>query len=82
MKKFIWIGFAVLLAVAAAAVWWNFQNPAWVVGLIAAATASIYKALAPKLLKPMTPEQYKDKRHTENRGWIWNYLKKRGEPRS
>ena len=51
MKRWLWIGGAVLLAIAAAAVWFAFQRPDFVAGLVAVAAGAVWKALAPAILK-------------------------------
>jgi hypothetical protein len=65
--KWFWIAAFVLLAIAAASVWFAFQRPDFVAGLTAAAVAAAWKAFAPKLLKRMPPEKKKAWRERQKR---------------
>jgi len=47
----LWLGGAVILAVAAAATWFAFQRPDFVAGLVAVAGAALWKAIAPAIAK-------------------------------
>lgn len=49
MKKLLWLGGAVVLAAAAAGVWWAFQSPTFVSGLVVLAAGAIWKAILPSL---------------------------------
>lgn len=49
--KWLWIGGALLVLVAAAAVWYAFNDPAFVAGLSAIAAAAAWKAIAPEIAK-------------------------------
>jgi hypothetical protein len=59
MAKYIWIAFAVLLTVAAVAVWFHFSDPKWVASVAGAAFLSILKAAWPYISKLKTAEEYK-----------------------
>jgi hypothetical protein len=50
-----WAVGAVLLAVAAFAVYTAFQSPTFVAGLSALAAAAAWKAIAPVVAKPLSP---------------------------
>lgn len=54
--RWLWLAGALLLAVAAGATWFAFQRPDFVAGLVAVAVAAAWKAFAPVILKPETPE--------------------------
>ena len=45
MGKWLWLGGAVLLAVASGATWFAFSNPAFVAGLASAAVAAAGRAV-------------------------------------
>lgn len=53
----LWLGGAVILAVAAAATWVAFRDPRFVAGLIAFAAAALWKALVPAITKRKPPEE-------------------------
>jgi hypothetical protein len=53
--KWLWIAAAVLLAAAAASVWFAFQRPDFVAGLVAVAVGALGKALWPDLLRFFRP---------------------------
>lgn len=55
--KYLWIGGAVLLIVAALSTWFAFQRADFVAGLVSVAAAALWKAIGPELLKRKTPEQ-------------------------
>jgi len=55
--KWLWLGGAVILAVAAAATWFAFHRPDFVAGLVAVAGAALWKALAPAIAKRKPPEE-------------------------
>ncbi len=46
MRLYLWLAAAVLLAAAAFGVWWAFQSPQFVAGLVALAGGAIWKALS------------------------------------
>lgn len=75
--KWLWIGAALICAVAAGSAWFAFQRPDFMVGFIAAAVASIYGALAPKLFKRMPPDLEAEMRKAEGRGEHWDNWKKK-----
>ena len=57
--RWLWIGAAVLLAVAALSVFWAFQRPDFVAGLTTAAVAAVVMAFLPNLkglLRRKSPE--------------------------
>lgn len=66
--KWLWIGAAGVLAVAALSAWFAFQRPDFMVGFIAAAVAAIYQALSPAILKRMSPEDEAELRELRKRG--------------
>ena len=67
--KWVWIGAAVLFAVAAAAVFFAFQRPDFVAGLAAAAVGAAVKASWPYLSRLLKPSPLsiseRDKRELE-----------------
>lgn len=73
MRWWLWLGLAVLFAVAAGAVYAAFQSPAFVAGLSAMATAAAWKAIKPVIIKPMTDEDREAWRKAElaGRGDEW-----------
>lgn len=75
--RVIWVIGAVLLAVAAAAVWFAFQRPDFVGGLIAVAAAAAIKAALPQITKRMPPEEEAEWRKAERAGRGDEWLKKR-----
>lgn len=75
--RVIWVIGAILLAVAAAAVWFAFQRPDFVGGLIAVAAAAAIKAALPQVTKRMPPEKEAEWRDCMRRGGEWDYRKKR-----
>lgn len=56
MRWLLWLAGAVLLGVAALAVYMAFQSPAFVAGLSALAAAAAAKAIFAVVKKPETPE--------------------------
>ena len=74
--RWLWIGAAVLLGIAALSVYAAFQSPTFVAGLTALATAAIWKALAPAIAKPLPPEELA-KRQREYRRGNDDWLRKR-----
>lgn len=44
--RWLWLGGAVILAVAAAAVWFAFQRPEFVAGIVGIAAVALWTALA------------------------------------
>lgn len=56
MKTLAWLAGAVLLGVAALAVYMAFQSPTFVAGLSALAAAAAAKAIKEVVVKPETPE--------------------------
>ena len=77
--KWLWIGGAVILAVAAVSVWYAFQRPDFVAGLAAVAAAAAWKAIAPDLLKRMDAETEARWRDCQRRGGKWNHRTRRCE---
>lgn len=71
--KWLWIALAVLLAVAAGATWFAFQDPVFWTGLVAA----IVTALAPIVLKRMAPETEARWRQSVREGLGWDFARKR-----
>ncbi len=62
-----WLGGAVLMAVAAAAVWFAFQRPDFVARLVSVAAGALWKALAPSLApRDLTLEERAKERRGEN----------------
>lgn len=51
MTRWLWIAAFVLFAVAAASVWFAFQNVEFVAGLTGLAAVAFWQAFAPKLFK-------------------------------
>ena len=47
--RWLWLAAALLLGVAAYTLYWSFTNPAFVVGLAAAAIGAAWKAILPSL---------------------------------
>ena len=68
MSRWLWIAAAVLLAVAAVSVWFAFQRPDFFGGLAVLAIGAIWKALAPALLKPASPEDLARQQANADRG--------------
>ena len=56
--RWLWAAFALLLGVAAVALWYYISQPGWVVGFTAASLAALYKALKPVILKAIAPRPY------------------------
>ena len=79
--KWLWLGGAALLGVAAYSVYAAFSSPTFVAGLVALAAASAWKAVAPAITKRMTPEDEAAWRKAERagRGDEW-FRKRRGAP--
>lgn len=77
MKKWLWLGLAAFLAVAAFSVYQAFQSPAFVSGLVGLAAAAAFKALAPVIAKPMSAEDTKAKNHAEASGRGDEFIRKR-----
>lgn len=82
LTRFLWIAAAVLLTIGGAAVWFAFQRSDFVAGLVAAAAAAAWKAIAPQIAKRMSPEDEARWRDCQRRGGRWDARKKRCvEPR-
>ena len=82
--RYVWIGAAILFAVAAAATWWAFQNPLFWQGFIAAAVASALNVLWPHLklmLKPRTGEYKRNTDIARDMGLEVDPLTKKIKPR-
>ena len=54
--KYVWVIVLVICIVAAGSVWFAFQRPDFVAGLVAIAAAAAWQAFGPSLAKRMTPE--------------------------
>ena len=70
--KWLWLAAAVLLAVAAFAVFWAFQRPDFVVGLLVATAAAAFKALThlpsfAEIKAKHTPEEWRKMREERDR---------------
>ena len=72
-----WAVGAVLLAVAALAVYSAFQSPAFVAGLTGLAAAAAWKAIAPAVAKRMPPDEEAAWRPAEKAGRGDEFLRKR-----
>ena len=72
-----WAVGAVLLAVAAFAVYSAFQSPTFVAGLSALAAAAAWKAIKPVVTKRNSPEIEARMRECVRRGGEWDNFKKR-----
>lgn len=70
------MGGAALLGVAALSVYFAFQSPTFMAGLMAVAGAAIWKALAPAIAKPLPPDELA-KRQREYRRGNDDWLRKR-----
>ena len=77
VSRWLWIGGAVLLGVAALSVYYAFQSPGFVAGLAALAAAAAWKALKPAVLKRMTPEEEAEWHKAIRRGQGDEWLRKR-----
>ena len=75
--KWLWIGGAVILAVAAVSVWYAFQRPDFVAGLAAVAAAAAWKAIAPELLKPASDEKLRAMKKCRDSGREWDHMRNR-----
>lgn len=76
-----WVAGAALFAVAALAVWYAFQSPAFVSGLLGVALLAAYKAIQPVLLKRMTPAQEADLQRATRRAQEWDNFRKKPRDR-
>ena len=63
-----WAIGAVILAVAAASLWFAFQSPTFVAGLAALAAGAAWKAIEPTIAKRRTPEEEKALHRAERAG--------------
>lgn len=79
--RLVWVIGAVLLTVAAVAVWFAFQRPDFVIGLVSVAAAAAIKAAAPKVLKRMPPEEEAEWRAAVRRGQGDEWLRNRNRRR-
>lgn len=77
MTRLIWLAAAVLLLVAGVAVWFAFQRPEFVAGLVAAAAGAAWRALLPEIGRRMPPEDEARWRDCQRRGGRWDARKKR-----
>ena len=66
--RWAWLIGAILLAAAAAGVFWAAQDPKWFVGLVAASIASLGRAVWP-LLRRYTPKERAEMRRRIREGW-------------
>ena len=66
--RWLWIGAAVLLGIAALSVYTAFQSPTFVAGLTAIAAAAVWKAIAPAVAKPMSEAERKDRDRAVRQG--------------
>lgn len=80
--RWLWIGLAVILVVAAGSAWFAFQRPDFVAGLVAIAGAAVVKAAMPTILKRMPPEQEEAYRRCLRRGGEWDNRLKRCRDRT
>lgn len=58
--RWVWIGGAALLGVAALSTYWAFQSPTFVAGLAALAAGAAWKAIAPAVAKRRTPDDERE----------------------
>ena len=81
MTKWAWFAGAVLLAVAALAVFLAFRNPAFVAALGSMAAAALAKGIIAQVSKPLPPAEQEEWRKAERagRGDEWA-RKRRGAP--
>lgn len=75
--KWLWMAGAALFGVAAFAVWFSFRDPVFITGLMVAMATSLFKAVEPKILKRMTPEQEKAMHECVRRGGEWDNARKK-----
>lgn len=77
MTRWVWLLLAVILVVAAGSVWYAFQQPGFVAGLIAIAATAAVKAAMPAIGKRMTKEQERAFQECARRGGEWDPFRKR-----
>lgn len=66
--RWLWLGGAVLLAVAAAATWFSFSNPTFFVGLATASVGALVKAVGPWVRKLLTSKGSAEARQRAREG--------------
>ena len=77
MRIFLWAIGAVILAVAAFAVYQAFQSPAFVAGLSALAAGAAWKAIKPVITRRNPPEIEQRMAECVRRGGTWDNFRKR-----
>jgi len=77
MRWLLWLAGAVLLGVAALAVYVAFQSPAFVAGLSALAAAAAAQAVKEIVVKPLSADELKDKNQAERSGNGDNWIRRR-----
>lgn len=71
--RWVMLGAAVLLAVAAASVWYAFQQPGFVSGLTVIAAGALWEAVRPTLTKPASPEKLRAIKRCQDTGGRYNH---------
>jgi len=74
---YFWLTCAILAVVAAASVWFAFQSPDFVTGLVLIAAGAAVKAAVPAVTKRMKPDQEKAFRDCVRRGGEWDSFRKK-----
>lgn len=77
MKSGLWLVGAVLLGVAALAVYGAFQSPTFVAGLSAMAAAAAWKAIKPMIVAQQSPEDLAKTRDEFRKGHGDDYWRRR-----
>lgn len=77
MSRWLWIGGALLLGVAAVSVWYAFRSPGFVAGLTAIATAAAWKAIKPVVLSPETEDARAERVKAYRRGDGDSYFRRK-----
>ena len=77
MKTLLWLGGAVILGVAAFAVYRAFQSPDFVAGLTVLALAAATKAIVPVITRRNPPEIEQRMAECVRRGGTWDNFRKR-----
>jgi hypothetical protein len=71
MPRWFWLACTVFLLIAAGSVWYAFQQPGFVGGLVTLAAGAAFKALSPSILKavaPASPEELARQKANTDRG--------------
>jgi len=72
VNKWLWIGFGVIVLIGGAGLFIALQRSDFVAGVISTVTATaagaIWSALAPRLFKMKTPEEYAEENRRYGRG--------------